>query len=68
MKLTKNPLTLLNRDDRTVDSFRRLQGDFTIQWKHIDLFGQFYFGDCPNDNEVESVLMAIERMDFTLFL
>jgi TnpA family transposase len=44
-----------------------LQEISPIQWKHIDLFGQFYFGDFPNDNEVESVLMAIEKLDFTLF-
>ena len=38
-----------------------------IQWKHIDMFGHFYFGDCPNQNELEGVLKAIEQLDFTLF-
>ena len=38
-----------------------------IQWKHIDLFGHFYFGDQPNKNEIECVLTAIEKLNFTLF-
>ena len=38
-----------------------------IQWKHVDMFGQFYFGDHPNENEIKSILMAIEKLDFTLF-
>ena len=38
-----------------------------VQWKHIDLFGQFYFGNSLNKNEVNSILMALEKMDFTLF-
>ena len=39
-----------------------------IQWKHIDMFGQFYFGDHPNETEIENILTTIEKMDFTLFV
>ena len=38
----------------------------SVQWKHIDLLGQFYFWDRPTEAELENVLMAIERLDFTL--
>ncbi|MEM7175319.1 MAG: hypothetical protein AAF443_05280 [Chlamydiota bacterium] len=38
-----------------------------VQWKHIDLFGHFYFGDHPDENEIESVLEAVKTVDFTLF-
>ena len=49
-----------------------IEGDFLknvspIQWKHIDLFGHFYFGDHPDENELESVLEAVKTVDFTLF-
>lgn len=40
---------------------------FPIQWKHIDMYGHFYFGDSPNESELNSVLSAIEGLDFTLF-
>ncbi len=38
-----------------------------IQWRHVDLFGHFYFGEHPNGKEVNDILSAIEKMDFTLF-
>jgi len=37
-----------------------------IQWEHVDLFGHFYFGDQPNKNEIENILLAIENMDIML--
>jgi TnpA family transposase len=38
-----------------------------IHWKHIDFFGSFYFSDDTDKNKIESVLTAIENLDFTLF-
>ena len=37
-----------------------------IQSEHVDLFGHFYFGDQPNKNEIENILLAIENMDIML--
>ncbi len=38
-----------------------------IQWRHIDMYGHFYFGDYPNEIEINNVMDAIENLDFTLF-
>ena len=38
-----------------------------IQWQHVDWFGQFYFGEKIDSNEVDKVMTAIENMDFTLY-
>ena len=33
-----------------------LRNPSPVHWKHIDLFGQFYFGDHAGESELESVL------------
>lgn len=44
-----------------------LKETLLIQWKRVDMFGQFDFGDHPNDNEIQRIFMAIEKLNFTLF-
>ncbi len=31
-----------------------------IQWKHIDMYGHFYFGDYPNEIEINNIMDAIK--------
>ena len=50
--------------DVMAEIFQRIS---PIQWKHVDWFGRFFFGDELNPNELNELLEAIENMDFTLF-
>ena len=54
----------LSKDNQAVAFLRQIS---PIQWRHVDMYGKFFFESESNEERIQEILSTIEEMDFTPF-